>query len=498
MEVWERAGEYLLVAMPYSDGLIAKAAGSKLWDVDGNEILDLAAGQFCAIVGHNHPRLVEKVAAQLREAVHLGSQYLSPVVLEAAEKFAQVAPGGKLKKSLLFSTGTEANECALSIAKMYTGKNGVAGLSRGYYGLSLGTKSLSSIFGNRHGSGPKVPETYSLLTPHCFRCPVQTRYPECDLLCLRTSLENQVEVENLAAIVVEPIISAGGMIVPPPGYLKALKQFAKSHDALLIVDEAQTGFGRTGRWFGVEHHDVEPDILVVSKGAGGGFPVSGLITTEEIARHLGRNGFSHLASHQSDPIAAAALAAVIDIVREEGLVARAEENGAYLRRQLLDVAGRHSTVVADVRGCGLMLGMELTAPDPAETAEQFSARVVTICEAKGVHLTYSYFEGVLRFIPALTIAREEIDVAIDVLDKSIASAIQNRTLSTALLPSNRFSHEFIENQSGRKTVARMALRLYETTPRYWWKKLSERVGKSKDGVEEDGQRKNQDSRRRLT
>lgn len=476
MAAWKRAGEFLLLAMPYADGLIAKADGCKLWDMDGHEILDLAAGQFCSIVGHNHPKLIDRVAAQMRSVVHLGTQYLSPVVLEAAEKFAAVTPA-KLKKSLLFSTGTEANECAISLAKMYTGKNTVLGISRGYYGLSLATKSLTSIFGNKHGSVPKVPQSSSLLTPHCFHCPVENHFPECDLLCLKTSLTNVLgDLSDVAAVIIEPIISAGGMIVPPRGYLKALKEVAQENEFLLIVDEAQTGFGRTGRWFGVEHHEVEPDILVVSKGAGGGFPVSGLITTDAIADEVGRQGFSHLASHQSDPIAAAAISAVIDIVRDEALVEKAEINGTYFRGRLRELQQKYSTVI-DVRGQGLMLGMELASPDPAQTPEQFSARVVALCESYGVHLTYSYFEGVLRFIPPLTITQKEIDLAIDVLDRSIAEGQCAKSSAPIWSPKNRFSREFVEAQSGRRTLGRIASRLYETSPRYWVKKLGAEFGK---------------------
>src|ERR1700736_2123947 len=177
LALWERYGDYLLMAMPYPDGLITEAQGCILKDIDGNQILDLAAGQFCSILGHNHPKLIEKITEQMKRVVHVGSQFLSPIVLEAAAKFAEVAPG-KLKRSMIFSTGTEANECAISIAKMYTKKNGVVGFNRGYYGLSLTTKSLTSIFGGKFGDGPSVPETYRLLAPHCFHCPVNTRYPE--------------------------------------------------------------------------------------------------------------------------------------------------------------------------------------------------------------------------------------------------------------------------------------------------------------------------------
>lgn len=476
LQLWNEYGHYLLMAMPYADSLIVEADGCLLKDVDGNELIDLAAGQFCSIVGHNHPKLIEKISLQMKRVLHVGTQFLSPVVLEAAQKFAEVA-SGKLRKSLLLSTGTEANECALGIAKLYTGKTGVVGFSRGYYGLSLATKSISSIFSDsgRASDKPRTPETSGLLTPYCFRCPVNRHYPECDALCLDVGIQAAYSSpDNIAAIIVEPILSAGGMIVPPPGYMKKLKAFAQEHGALLIVDEAQTGFGRTGRWFAVEHHGVEPDILVVSKTAGGGYPVSGLITTDEIAEKISRLGFSHLASHQADPPAAAALAAVIDIVREEGLLSAAEENGRYFLSCLRQLQTHHPAIV-NIRGQGLMLGIELH--DPSRPKTNLASAVTLLCRSMGIHLTYTYFEPVLRITPPLTITRKQIDAAITALDESLGAAINPELQLGRLLPNNRFSRPYINHQSGNRSLRNILSRLYTTSPKYWLKTLGNVIGK---------------------
>jgi 2,2-dialkylglycine decarboxylase (pyruvate) len=474
-ELWKKYGKHMLMAMPYADSLIVEGQGAILRDIDGNEILDLAAGQFCSILGNNHPRYVERMAEQLKKVVHVGTQFLSPIVLEAAQKFAEVAPGD-LNKSLFLSTGTEANECAISLAKTYTGKKGVIGFNRGYYGLSLGTKSLTSIFSpnDRHGSGPTVPESFHFLAPHCFHCPVKNHFPECEFVCLDSSVEATLTRErDIAAIIIEPIISAGGMIVPPPGYLKALKKLAKELGALLIIDEAQTGFGRTGAWFACEHHEVEPDILVVSKSSGSGFPVSGVITTDEIADRIASQGWVHLASHQSDPLPAAAVAATIDIVREEKLVEKAAEQGRYFIDRLVELKAKHSILV-DVRGQGLMIGAEIgNFQDGSE--HELCMLIVALCESRGVHLTYSYFEPVLRFLPPLTISRQEIDRAIAVLDESIPRALKGDTSIEDLLPSNPYSRAFIEKLSGKKTLKKLASILYETSPRYWISKARESI-----------------------
>jgi 4-aminobutyrate aminotransferase-like enzyme len=478
LELWEKYGQYLLMAMPYADGLIEEAHGCMLRDLDGNETLDLAAGQFCTILGHSHPKQIEKVIEQVRRVVHTGSQFLSPIVLEAAAKFAEVAPG-KLKRSMLFSTGTEANECALSIAKMYTKKTGIVGFNRGYYGLSLTTKSLTAVFGHgKPGDSPSVPDTYRLLAPHCFHCPVHTRFPECNLLCLESSIEACIPApDDLAAVIIEPILSAGGMIVPPPGYLKALQDFAHNHDALLIMDEAQTGFGRTGKWFGSEHHGIEPDILVVSKGAGGGFPVSGFITTDEIADRVEREGFSHLASHQSDPLSAAAFSSLIDVIREENLVENAAEVGVYFKARLEELKTRHS-IVADVRGQGLMLGMEIAGGAGSKHSDaELTLAIVALAKQKGVHLTFTYFEPVLRFIPPLTLTRKEVDFAISVLDEAMKEAVRPGLSLEELLPANRYTRTYVQSQRGKLNLRRFLSRLYETSPERWFKKIGEMASK---------------------
>jgi len=475
LELWKKYGQNLLIAMPYADGLIQEAHGCVFKDLDGNETLDLAAGQFCSILGHSHPRFTENIVEQMRRVVHTGSQFLSPVVLEAASKFAEVAPG-QLNRCMIFSTGTEANECAISIAKTYTKKNGVVGFNRGYYGLSLTAKSLTSIFGGQRGDGPTVPESYRLLAPHCFRCPVNSHFPECNLLCLQSSIEACIpNTDNLAAVIVEPILSAGGIIMPPPGYLKALKEFVHSHGALLIVDEAQTGFGRTGKWFGVEHHDVEPDILVISKGAGGGMPVSGFITTDEIADKVQSLGYSHLASHQLDPLSGATLSALIDIVKEERLVENATEVGAFFKARLKELQAKHS-IIADVRGEGLMLGMEIVEDAASRrSAAELTLTIVALCKQKGVHLTYTYFEPVLRIIPPLIITRKEVDFAISVLDEALTETMRKDLSLENMLPKNRFSRAYIETQRGKWSVGRMISKLYETSPERWVKKISETV-----------------------
>jgi 4-aminobutyrate aminotransferase-like enzyme len=258
--------------------------------------------------------------------------------------------------------------------------------------------------------------------------------------------------------------------------MKALKAFAEEHGALLIVDEAQTGFGRTGKWFAIEHHGVEPDILVVSKSSGGGYPVSAVITNDKIADRMANEGFTHLASHQSDPVAAAAVAALIDIVKEEGLVERAAHTGQYFAERLRELQSKHP-IIADVRGQGLMLGLELGQDSRAAEGNggiyELAMLVVGLCKQRGVHMTYTYFEPVLRFLPPLTITTAQIDFAVSVLDESLGIALKREVSLGDVIPKNPFTRKYVDKLTGKNTVSKIASRLYETSPSYWIKKLNE-------------------------
>ena len=341
MDYWLRYGDYVLMAMPYADEILVEARGCTLRDADGKEMLDLAAGMFCCVLGHNHPKFIERIVCQTKQLLHTGTQFLSPAVLEAGYKLAGVTPD-RLRKSIFLSTGTEANEFAFRLAKAHTGRTGIMGLSRGYYGTSIATKSCSSLASHQlKDSLPTVPESVRLpVTPQCALCFSDASRPPCNFPCLQSAESWIGDWSNIAAVIVEPVLSAGGMLTPPPGYLKTLRAMAHENGALFIVDEAQTGFGRTGKWFAIEHHDAEPDILTLSKSVGNGFPTAAVITTAEIADDVVSKGLWNLSSHQSDPVSAAAVSAVIDIVREEGLLDRAREGGEYFMARLRDLASR--------------------------------------------------------------------------------------------------------------------------------------------------------------
>jgi 2,2-dialkylglycine decarboxylase (pyruvate) len=464
-EYWSRYGEYVLMAMPYADEVLVEGRDCTVRDADGKELLDLAAGMFCCVLGHNHPKFIDRVQRQFGQLLHSGTQFLSPPVLEASYQLSSVTPG-QLQKSIFLSTGTEANEFAFRLAKAYTGRTGIVGLSRGYYGTSLATKSCSALGSHQlKDSLPTVGDTARLpITPQCVKCFTEQGRPTCDLSCLQSVEQWIGDWGNIAAVIVEPVLSAGGMLLPPRGYLKQLRGLAHEHGALFVVDEAQTGFGRTGRWFAIEHHDVQPDILTLSKSVGNGYPVAAVTTTAAIADKVVSDGLWNLSSHQSDPVAAAAVSAVIEIVRDEDLINRARETGAYFMECLSDLGARQP-LVRNVRGQGLMIGFDLLPEDPGQTVEIVNGFMYG-CRNRGVHLTYGYGGVNFRIIPPLTITRPMIDFAIDTFDKTLREIAADPASGRRYYPRNPQTSKLFAHHPWQRIVKSW----WRSSPQQWVEK----------------------------
>ncbi|HXV77689.1 MAG TPA: aspartate aminotransferase family protein [Candidatus Polarisedimenticolaceae bacterium] len=470
LELWNEYGDYLIPIMPFLDSVIVRSEGSYLIDAEGNRILDLASGQFCTVLGHGHPEFTAALVDELRSNLHTGSQYVTEGVLKTAKEVADRAPGD-LNKVTLLSTGSEANEFALRIAKACTNRSLVAGFDRGYYGISLATRNLSRISEGKIDFTPTTPGAY-LIAPNCARCPIALRYPDCELSCLDLSIRLAgSSLEQCAAIIVETIVSAGGMIYPTKDYLHRLRSFASEIGAMFIVDEAQTGFGRCGRWFDCENLELQPDILVFSKTSGNGYPSAGVVISDEVNDRLLERGFNHLSSHQNDPLTAAAVSAVIRVIDSEGLLARSAERGEYFLDRLreLESASPHLTAT---RGRGLMIAFELVQ-DKESRVPYADALVpfVLACKARGVHVTYTYYEGAVRVIPPLTITQQEIDFAIDVFGEVLRDFAQGKVDKAEYQQKN---HVIARVNRGRG-VKRLINRLWETSPEHWYRKIKQRI-----------------------
>ena len=406
---------------------VARASGAWIETTAGQRILDFTSGQICSTIGHNHPRIVAAVQQSLNDVIHLNSWMLSEPVLALAERLAGLVPSS-LNKVILVNTGGEANEVALRLAKMSTGRFEVVGLTRSWHGLQAGVAS-HNLAGGHAGYGPLMPGSLTLPAPYAYRCPIRHCDGTCDCSCLETGFDviDQQSVGSLCAVIAEPVLSAGGVIVPPPDYFQRLRSLCAERGILLIIDEAQTGFGRLGTMFGFELSGIVPDILSVSKTLGGGLPIAATLTSSDIEVDCYRKGFMHVTSHVSDPLPAAAGRAVIDVIEEENLVEQAQQRGEYLLARLGELQERQEHI-GDVRGKGLLVGIELVEDRATKKpADALGVAVGDECLRRGLSMNIVRSTGGMlncfRMAPPLSITEDEIDIAIEIIDEALTAVL---------------------------------------------------------------------------
>jgi 4-aminobutyrate aminotransferase / (S)-3-amino-2-methylpropionate transaminase / 5-aminovalerate transaminase len=400
----------------YAGIAVDSGSGSELLDVDGNRFLDFVAGISVAALGYAHPRYLAEFGAQLAK-IHVGS-FTTEARLKALSLLAQMLPK-ELDRVQLFSGGSEAVESALRLARAHTGKFEVLSFWGGFHGKTSGALAqMGSDF--KHGLGPLAPGAY--LTPYadCARCPFKLQHPSCGLLCVefaRDKLKKET-TGKLAAILVEPMQGTAGNIVPPPDFLRAVQDVARENDALLIADEMITGFARTGRRFGIEHSGIQPDIMTLGKGMGGGYPATAVATRAQIAsaEPWSKPSFSS-SSYGGNPLAAAAIASSLGIIRDEGLVERAASVGSRLKVGLSSLAERHPSM-ANVRGEGLFLGFDLLDASTREPWSSGQCRKLFDATLRRGLVTMAYAPRV-RINPPLILTEAEADEALSVLDDSL-------------------------------------------------------------------------------
>jgi 2,2-dialkylglycine decarboxylase (pyruvate) len=377
---------------------------------------------MCATLGHNHPDVLEAMQKAMASVMHLYSGMLSPPVVELCRELAGMLPPS-LSKVLLLNTGAESNEAALRMAKLHTGGFEIVGFSASWHGMTAGAMS-STYSGGRRGYGPTLPGTLTLPTPYCYRCPVERRLVDCDLNCLDMGFDlvDRQSVGAYAAALVEPILSAGGLIELPEGYLARLKSKCAERNMLLILDEAQTALGRVGTSFAFEQQAAVPDILTLSKTLGAGLPLAATVTGPEIEADCHAKGFLFYTSHVSDPLPAQIGLAVLQVLSRDKLAEKAIEMGGRLKAGLEDLQKRYECV-GDVRGRGLLLGVELVrdresrAPAP-ELAAQVSRKCLELGLLFGV--VQLGLGGIFRIAPPLTVSAEEIDSGLSIFDQALA------------------------------------------------------------------------------
>lgn len=402
--------------------IIERARGSYVYDAGNRPILDFTSGQMSAILGHGHPEIVKVVAYHAAHLDHLFSGMLSRPVVELASRLAEITPGN-LECSLLLSTGGEANEAAIKMAKLATGKYEIVAFAESWHGMT-GAASSATYSAGRKGYGPAAVGSFAIPAPHAYR-PHWVRDGSWDWqaeLDYAFALVDRQSNGSLAAFIAEPILSSGGIIDLPPGYLAALKKKCEERQMLLIVDEAQTGVGRTGLMFACERDNVVPDILTLSKTLGAGLPLSAVVTTAALEEACHERGFLFYTTHVSDPLPAAVGLKVLEIVERDGLVERAKLSGRRLEQGLRALQLRHECM-GDVRGRGLLLGVEIvedrTTKQPAPI---LGAAISRQCMALGLSMNIVQLPGmgsVFRMAPPLNVSDDDIDLSLDIVDRAI-------------------------------------------------------------------------------
>ncbi len=419
-EIGRLREEYLLPStMTYYKKPINIVRGQMqyVYDDEGKKYLDAFSAVVTISVGHCHPDIIPKVKKQMETLQHMTTLYYHPVIVEYAKKLAEISPG-ELKVSFFTNSGCEANELAALLCKNFTGNQEFIALRHSFHGRTLMAMSLTGQSLWRH-SLPYVFGVHQAPAGYCYRCPYHLKYPECDLVCAK-QVEEIIKYStssHIAGFFAEPIQGFGGVIDPPKEYFKIIYEIVKRYEGLFVVDEVQTGFGRTGdKFFGIEHWEVTPDIITMAKGIGNGVPLGGVITTKEIAESM--RGKVHFNTYGGNPVSMVQGLGVLEALEKYNYAYNAKVIGDYLKGKLWELAQKHP-LIGDVRGKGLMLGVELVKDRKTkEPAAKEMLECMDLCKDRGLLIGKGAMAGnVIRIKPPLCINEEDADFIIKVLDE---------------------------------------------------------------------------------
>jgi 4-aminobutyrate aminotransferase-like enzyme len=424
-DFFSRANKYLMnTGVPFSPVVITKAQGTRLYGENNRQILDFTSGQMSSLLGHSHPEVVAVVRKYVAELDHLLSNMISYPVVNLAERLARFLPA-PLEKSFFLNTGSESIEAAIKMAKCHTGKFEIVAFAASYHGLTQGAGSATYTAGRRQG-GPCMPGQLVFPAPYAYRSVFRKADGSYDWeteLEFGWSLIDRQSVGSLAAFVMEPILSTGGILDLPRGYLQRMSAECRKRGMLLIMDEAQTGVGRTGKMFAFEQDEVVPDILALSKTLGCGLPLASVSTTAEIEQGCREAGFLWLSTHINDPLPAAVGDKVLEIFERDDICQRACERGSQLREGLLKLQQKY-WCIGDVRGRGLLQGIEIISdaatkspgPDLGQAVSDQAMERGLSCNV----VNLPGMGGVFRLAPPVTVSAEEIEEGLQILDDSFA------------------------------------------------------------------------------
>jgi 4-aminobutyrate aminotransferase/(S)-3-amino-2-methylpropionate transaminase len=405
---------------------VERASGAIVEDVDGNRLIDFGAGLAVLNVGNTAPAVVRAVKEQAERYTHTCFHVaMNEPYVALAERLNDLTPGDHEKRTMLVNSGAEAVENAVKLARYVTGRSAVVTFDHAFHGRTLMAMSLTAkAMPYKVGFGPLAPEVYRLPFSYPYRCPTGQAPERCGPSCADLvvgEMEKHIGPERIAAVIAEPVQGEGGFVVPAPEFLPRVAEFCRANGILFVADEVQTGFGRTGTWFGVEHFGLEPDIVVTAKALGGGLPIGGMTARAELmdAVHVGGLG----GTFGGNPLACAAALEVIEIIERDGLLDRATWMGSQLMEGLRGFLDRHE-LVGDIRGVGPMVAMELVADRATkEPAPKAATRVIEECYRQGlIVMKAGTYDNVIRLLPPLTIEDHLLEEGMGILEKALASA----------------------------------------------------------------------------
>jgi len=425
-ETRAKHAEYVLSAVKhyYAEPLVPESAsGLHVRDVDGNEYLDFFGGILTISIGHCDDRVTGPLKAQLDRLGHMSTLYPTMPMAELAETLARITPG-RLKKSMFTNSGTEADETAVMLAQVFTGAQELIGLRHGYSGRSFLAQALTAHAPWR-GVPTQIAAIKQAVSPYCYRCPLKLTYPSCDVACA-ADIEELIQTTTtgrIAGMLAEPIQGVGGFITPPPEYFQRAVEIVRKYGGVFISDEVQTGFGRLGgKLFGIEHWGVEPDIMTMAKGVANGMPMGVTIATPEVADAFGK---LTLSTFGGNPASCAAASATIGVIEQERLADNAATQGQRLRAGLEALQRAHPGLMGDVRGMGLMQGVELVVDETAGDRRpnlEATGRLFEETKRRGLLIGKGGLHGnVLRISPPLTVGADQVDEALRILGEAFAA-----------------------------------------------------------------------------
>jgi taurine---2-oxoglutarate transaminase len=428
------AKDYVLYSWSVQDAInpiaIAGAEGRHFWDYDGKRYLDFASQLVNVSIGHQHPKVIAAIKEQADRLCTIGPPMASESRSRLGRLLAEVTPGD-LQMSFFTNGGAEANENAIKLARWYTGRHKVIARYRSYHGATAGAITLTGD-PRRWAAEPGIPGAVRMFDPYTYRCPAGHPDP-CPVCSGAPHLEEILQYEGadtVAAVILETVTGTNGILVPPDGYLQSIRETCDRHGILLICDEVMAGFGRTGKWFGVDNWDVVPDIMTVAKGINSGYvPLGAMIVREPIARWVRDKYFAGGLTYSGHPLACASAVASIEAFQEEGIVEQAAASGELFREKLDELQARHPSI-GEVRGLGCFWGLELVKSRetremlvPFNATGEAAAPVMRVAKAaleRGLYLMVHW--NVIMVCPPLTITAEELDEGVAILDEVLSIA----------------------------------------------------------------------------